>query len=231
MKLTKHLTLLLFSGISCSALVAPLDLVILFDGSGSIDSADYQTELDGIENLINLLPVNSAEVNVALVQFGTSANTTLVFSDSATAITTALGNAPQLSGQTNHADAFTTASNLFADEGRSGAAQFVLLITDGVANEPAGGNPFIDAVAASDTLKDDGVVILGVGIEPDIDSSDLEFYTSSPTGNTTFMYGDFDTFAADSATLRDAIIPEPSTSAFIALPLAALALTTRRRRK
>ena len=226
---------LTLSSLSSYGLTLPLDLIILFDSSGSIDNADYGTQLDSIQQIIDDLPVNGTEVNVSLVNFSTNVTTALGLSSDTGSITSALTNSTQQSGQTNYADAFDAAYAELNNSSRFGStAGIVLLITDGEANEPNAGNPFIEAFNASNTLKGDGFTIMGVAIGGDVDSSYLGNFASSPTNDNVFSYADFDGFKTStgevSAAILAAIVPEPSALAFTILPLAALLVANSRRR-
>lgn len=236
MNLLKSLLLAVFLAAPSYAIILPMDVIILFDDSGSIDPGDFETQKTGIQTIIDGLPVNASEVNVSLYSFSTNASLVLNLSSSTGAITTALNNAFQNSGQTNHAEAFTSASTEFSNNGRSGATGIVLLITDGVANKPDGGGALIDAISAADTLKSNNYLIYGIGIGGSVASSDLENYASSPTGDFIFTYGDFDAFEAGAGSISTDIlthstsaVPEPSAFALL-LGAGALGVVVLRRR-
>lgn len=230
MKLLTTILLSAFLAAKSYAAIAPMDVVFLFDSSGSIDPADYETQKSGIQTIINNLPVNSSEVNVSLSQFATSNQSLISLTGNTTNLSTSLTNASQLYGQTSHTDAFSAAAAELTNNGRIGATSIVLLITDGEADS------FVGALPASNDLKNSGYLLYSIGIGGDIDTGDLELYASSPSADFTFTYADFDAFAAAASSISTDIlthstnVPEPSSTALLLIPLTAIGFTATRRR-
>lgn len=167
----------------------PRDIVILVDGSGSMSSVEYAEQIDAVEDLIDELVVGEDDDHVALVGFSTSASLELGLSHDDTDISTALTDMTPSSGQTNWAGALEVAKTELDDNGRSEASDVVILITDGKPNEPSGrsSGPVLLATSAANDLKDDGALVLGVGVGDDLELSDLALVASSPTSDTTSL--------------------------------------------
>jgi len=86
----------------------------------------------------------------------------------------------QLGGQTNHAAALELARTELAANGRAGAQQAIILLTDGVANETTGFDPVTDAIIQSILAKSDGILIYGVAIGGQSVLDAVSDYASAP---------------------------------------------------
>ena len=207
----------------------PLDLVILFDGSGSIAPADFDRQKNAVQSIVNGLPVSPTETRVALVDFGTNALMRLPLSGDPAQIAAALDATFQVQGETNHAAAFSLAGTVLDTYGRSGATGAVLLITDGSPNRPFV-NPAGSAIAASQALRSSGYYVFGVGVGPLVFQQTLNDYASAPTGQFVHQFSDFTTFSAGAAStivpsILQVVTPPPSgvpeTQSVVVLLLAA----------
>lgn len=222
------------------ARAAPLlDVIFVLDGSGSISAADYQTQIDATKGYISTLqngvpgidrdpgpPVApdllGADLNVGLVQFSTNAVLDLGLTGNLAAANSALDAMSQQFGQTNHAAAFALAASELSANGRAGAQQAIVLVTDGEANQP-GGNPLIAAISAADGAKSDGILIFTIGVGNDVDLFHLAAYSSGPD----FVAGINDYDALDTVTSQIAetlLIEETAVSVDGPAPLALLGL-------
>jgi len=237
--LRKFLTPLIILLLTTGGLrAAPMfDIMVLFDGSGSITPSDYEDQRSAGQHLLNSLTISPTDNQFGIVQFGTNVILESGLSGNGANLATALSNMFQLGGQTNHADAFTTAHNELTLNARSGVQSVVILLTDGTPNEPSGGNPVIDAINAANALKNDGVLIYGIGVGGQVDVSDIEFYTSGPTANTAFHVDNFsDATTAINSIVSDlnAMSPPPAVSepgplAVMVFGLGTLVMIRRRR--
>lgn len=230
------LVILLFAAPGLRA--APLfDIMVLFDGSGSITNSDYEDQRSLGQYLFNSLTISPTDNQFGIVQFSTGVTLESGLNSSAASLTTALNNMNQSLGQTNHASAFTTAHNELTLNGRGGnVQQVVILMTDGVANEPAG-NPILDAINAANALKNDGALVFALGFGNGVQLSDLQDYISSPIGNHAFGFNDFsDGFAGIDAIVAELnsletppAVSEPGPLAVMVFGLGTLVMIRRRR--
>ncbi|MCB1105240.1 MAG: VWA domain-containing protein [Cephaloticoccus sp.] len=217
--------------------INPMDLVILVDESSSIGDEDFVTELNAISAILNHLPVTTAEVNVSLIAFGTTARTVSNLSGNLASIQSTIDNLFQGYGNTNHAEAFSLAASQFDNHGREGATGIVFLITDGTPTHPSG-TALSSAINAANDLKNDGYLLYAIGVGGDVGITDLELYASTPTNSFVSHYDSFADLETAAETLADdilthsslAAVPEPSAVAFLIFPISALGMALWRRR-
>ena len=227
---------------SATVRAAPLlDIMVLVDGSGSVSNPDYETQRAAVQNLFDSFTIGAADAKFGLVQFSTGATLLSGLSDNAAALQNTLATMTQPFGQTNHGDAFQLANTELSTNGRAGARQAVIILTDGVANEPVGPgiNPLSHAIGAADDLKANGIEIFGVGIGGAIAIGDIEDYASPPTEDYAFHVSDHDSLQsaldiiiadlqATDGELSETQVSAPAPLALFGLGLGVLALYRRR---
>ncbi len=112
-----------------------LDVIFVFDGSGSVASPDFITMTDAVKDYAGILdagvPVSAgpppepalaaADLQAGIVQFSTGASLELGLSGDLSVFNTTLDNLAPQGGQTNHAAAFSAAAAELAASGRAGA--------------------------------------------------------------------------------------------------------------
>jgi Ca-activated chloride channel homolog len=211
-----------------------LDVMFLLDGSGSVSGSSFINQAVATQTYINVLQtgvagppdLQGADLNAGIVQFSTSAQLVQGLTNNIAAVNIALDNMFQLNGQTNHADAFTLAAAELAANGRAGAQQAIVLITDGTANEPSGGptNPLVAAINAANDAKNDGILIFAIGAGSGIQLSDLENYASSPTEDFTAHVSGHILLPTVTTNLAEALLTEATVSVNAPAPLALLGL-------
>ena len=141
-------------GVTCSG--AQIDIVLCLDGSGSM-GRHYPKVQTFANDLMKKFTISSSATKVAVLRFESDVTDgTNGFSGSASAIKTAI-DVPLPGGITNTHKCIDEGKALFASSGRTGAAQLMVLMTDGSpTNQKAAETAAASAIAA-------GIVMLGVG--------------------------------------------------------------------
>jgi len=212
-----------------------LDVTFVFDGSGSVASPDFITMTDAVKDYASILDAGvpasadpppepalaAADLQAGIVQFSTGASLELGLSGDLSVFNTTLDNLAPQGGQTNHAAALSAAAAELAANGRAGAQQAIILVTDGSANEPTG-SPVDPVTAAINAAKGDGILIFTIGVGNDLSLVDLSDYASGPG----FLANvdEFNDLAALDTTIAEAFLMEASTSVDAPAPLALLGL-------
>lgn len=163
----------------------PTDIVLVLDRSRSMSGSPLANLKNGAKKFIQI--IDEATDNAQDGQIGGGSRIGIVsFASTATQDTQlitsvadldAAVNALSAGGQTNHADAFTKALQLF--DASSTNDKVIVLFTDG--NTTTGGNPATVAAAA----KAQGVIIYCIGLSGSngIDEQALEDWASSPAAS------------------------------------------------
>lgn len=238
-----------------------LDVMFLVDGSGSITAGDFTALTNSVGSIANTLATGipgagavpdpnppfgtlpadllAADLHAGIVQFSTGATLDLGLTGDLAVVNTVLDNLAQQNGQTNHAAAFALAAAQLAANGRAGAQQAIVLLTDGNPNEPGGSNPVTDAIIQANIAKNDGILIFAVGIGNAVDQGTLDDYASAPTEDFTALVDDFDGLGAVNTPIaqqllvsgfaESAAVSAPAPIAVLGLGIAALAFQRRRR--
>ncbi len=216
-----------------------LDVIVLMDGSGSIDAAEYELQKDAVAHLFDSFTISPTETRFGLITYSTDVVSRSGLSGSALALDSALGSASQSYGQTNHGGALAAAATELDANARGGEVQkVVILLTDGEANRPDGGplDPLTYAVLEANNLKNNEALIFTLGFGSLVDGDDLSDLSSGPDYN--YLVDDFDggIGAIDDivAQLNSLSGPAPSVDsppAMYLLSLGLLGLAMRRRRR
>ncbi|CAM9563847.1 unnamed protein product [Sphacelaria rigidula] len=185
-----------------------VDLAIVLDGSGSIDSADFLLEKDFAQNAV------AAFANRKL--FGNGGTASYVqFSDDVESFGTFVSQADfdafangdkQAEGGTDIPKGIEEARRLL--NAQAGTAAFMIVITDG-----NGGDPTEQA----QTARDEGTIVFAVGVGNEV--SDATLLAIGGEESNVFTIGDFEqldqALAAILSGAGGSVIPCPSTNAVI----------------
>lgn len=160
----------------------PVDIVLILDRSGSMAGSALANLKNGAKAFVDII-YNSTGGTGGQIAGGTHIGI-VSFADIATQDTALITDIDDLKtaidglsagGSTNHADAFTKASDLL--QGSTANQQIMVMFTDGMTT--AGTDPNTVATQA----KADGVIIYGIGLSGNggIDEQALENWVSSPS--------------------------------------------------
>lgn len=160
----------------------PTDIVLILDRSGSMAGSALANLKNGAKAFIGIIDeatdgVQDGQISsgsrIAIVSFANTATQDTQLITSVSDLKAAV-NAPTADGSTNHADAFTKASELLAAP--SANARVMVMFTDG--QTTAGPNPIPIAAAA----RAAGVVICAIGLSGSggVDPAALQDWASKP---------------------------------------------------
>ena len=142
-----------------------IDLMLAFDGSGSIPPDDFQAMKIFIQQLVNVFEIGPDASRIGLLQFSDTAELYITLSDDADLINAAIDNMTQFGDYTNLARAISLATEQFAAP-RDDVPRAIILLTDGLHNLE--GDPLREA----QTAQDMGIEIFGVAVG-EFDTSEL----------------------------------------------------------
>ena len=168
-------------GLGCNE---QLDLMLVLDRSGSIDSGELTTLKNAANAFITALAPSTAGVHTGQSSFSTAGTLDLHLTDDATAAHAAV-NALVSSGRTNLYQGISLAKgeldDLHVPHERPGVKDVMIIITDGNPNEPTS-EAIARALAKSeaDVARVAGIEIFVVGIGGDVDAAYLQTIADDP---------------------------------------------------
>ncbi|MBU0530106.1 MAG: VWA domain-containing protein, partial [Nanoarchaeota archaeon] len=177
-----------------------LDMVLVIDSSGSINSSELGQMKDAYEDFVTaFLPATPTLIGV--VDFDTTASVIQTFTDDVPTLITAV-NTPTSGGYTNWQDALVKAHGMF--DPRDNHPDLIVFASDGNPNRQ--GNPAVTvteqeavqaAVVEANSIKSDGIRIIALGIGTDLDADNLRAISSHDA----LITSDFGDLAQDLADL------------------------------
>jgi hypothetical protein len=163
------------------------DLMVVMDGSGSIDPADFDLQKQFVNELVSSFNVSANFAHFGIVQFSSQnlGRVEIGLSDDPAAITAAVTNIVQIQGLTDIEEGLTLANSEIVSAGRPGVPSVIVLLTDGQHNE--GGDP----ITTADDIKSHGTLIFSVGVGTGIDITELNAIASDPDSEFVFLAQNF----------------------------------------
>lgn len=167
-----------------AACTVPVDAVLLFDTSGSMDDdgTDPPEPLTSAKNAVAGFVGNlSPDDRVGLVTFATHAQTLSAFSsdhNETAVLVDSISILPEEeSGSTNMGDAFRSAISVLSRDvvsDGSSRKRIIVLLTDGIANEPEDPGGEVYAKQYADIAKRDGYTIYTIGLGTSVNDTFLQ---------------------------------------------------------
>lgn len=140
---------------------SPLDLVLVLDGSGSIDVNAFAQVKQFSRNLVAAFNVSPGSAHIGVVQFASEGTGRIesALSDNAFNIISAIDSMSQLSGATDIQEGLNIGQSLITNAGRPQVQHVLVLLSDGEHNS---GNQ--DPVTEAERIKATGTIIFAVAI-------------------------------------------------------------------
>lgn len=164
-----------------------IDLMLVVDGSASIDYSSWREAVSFCQQLINSFTISGNASHVGLTQFSQRAVLELALSGDKSAISNAIDHLRnhQMRQNTAIGAGIETGEKDIEQLGRSGVPHIMILITDGQNNEyPSPGAP-------SSKAKKEGTEIFVVGVGSGVDRRELESIASQPTSKHVYYASNF----------------------------------------
>lgn len=134
-----------------------VDLMLVLDGSGSIQPGDFATMKNFVYDLVNSFTIGPNDANIGIIQFSNTAELYLPLSTDGERVNASIENMTQFGDRTNIAAAIELAQDQFVTR-REGIPRVIIVLTDGLHNMD--GNP----VAQADIARAQGTSILGIAV-------------------------------------------------------------------
>ena len=181
-----------------TACATTIDFMLVLDGSESIDSTEFDVMKTFAGSLVDHFTISPADAHAGIVQFASEGQGIIEIglSSDPVAIASAISTMTQIVGITDIQEGIALAQQELTASGRPDVPHVILVLTDGVHNEP--GDPIAEAEAARSLGTE--LFAIAVGPGPDIDQ--LNAIANDPDGEHVFSVGDF----AALATILDPLV-------------------------
>jgi len=150
----------------------PVDIVFLLDSSGSVSTSDFELGRQFVVDVVDATGIWATGPNAGLAQFDDTAQeespVTGNYGDFLASTITMNKNG----GGTDFINAFQLARTMLEATSRPLTSATIVLITDGVANDPS---------SVTNPLKADGVTIISVGVGPGVNVAAITAIASDPS--------------------------------------------------
>jgi hypothetical protein len=154
---------------------ATVDLVYVFDSSGSVGGAGFLNEKAAATFMTNSFTLGPSAFAIGGVKFASTAVTEFTLSTSAVSVNSSISAMSFISGSADIWAGLDQAGALLSSAGRTGATQAIVLFSDGL----NGSNPA--TLASANLLKANGIHIFAVGVGPFMNISELVIIAGDPT--------------------------------------------------
>jgi uncharacterized protein YegL len=149
------------------------DIMLVYDGSTSIAANNFDDMRDFGVRLIDGMDVSATSANFGLVQFSTGAQLELGLSADPAAIKNAINTMVKID-QGTAIDAGINTAQAALIGGRADAPDVMIILTDGVSNDPSA------SAAAAAAAKASGTTIIVVGVGSGVNNAELNAIASQP---------------------------------------------------
>ena len=157
-----HTVTLLNETTPANTCLAPLDVVILNDASGSVDGVEYEESKQFFVDFINALNVGTGEndTRVGIVEWSDDAQIVIPITGNLSTLQNYIGNSRAFDGGTYPNGALTYGYNYLETEQRTGVPKVLILSTDAAQSQVSG-----SLVALAETYKAQGYIIVSIAFD------------------------------------------------------------------
>jgi Tol biopolymer transport system component len=164
-----------------------VDLMLVLDGSSSINASDFTRMQDFARNLVNSFAVGPNDAQIGIVQFASQGKggREIGLSADPGEIITRVDGMQQLKGSTDLEEGLRLARAELTSNGRAGVPQVIILLADGEHNQ--GGDPLDEAQQA----KTAQMHLFAVAVGGNLNMNQLRAIASDPDAEYVFAVKDF----------------------------------------
>merc|ERR1719419_1281879 len=166
----------------------PLDLAFVVDGSGSIQQNGFDLSREFVSEVLDRFTVSSSDTRIGIVQFSSSAQTEVTFSEgeSAAFVHNALDSMNWMNSGTQTSNGIQhTKDNLFINA-RPDATKVMIVLTDGASGD--------NSQVGANLARAEGITMMSVGVGSGIQLSELQSIADKP--EYVFTMNNFDELVA-----------------------------------
>ena len=174
-----------------TACATTIDFMLVLDGSESINSTEFEAMRSFADGLIGHFTISPADAHAGIVQFASEGQGIIEIglSSDPVAIASAISAMTQIVGITDIQEGIALAQQELTANGRADIPHVILVLTDGVHNEP--GDPIAEAEAARSL----GTEIFAIAVGPKLDIDQLNAIASDPDDEHVFSVDSFEALA------------------------------------
>merc|ERR1719361_1743923 len=152
----------------------PLDLAFVVDGSGSIQQNGFDLSREFVSEVLDRFTVSSSDTRIGIVQFSSSAQTEVTFSEgeSAAFVHNALDSMNWMNSGTQTSNGIQhTKDNLFINA-RPDATKVMIVLTDGASGD--------NSQVGANLARAEGITMMSVGVGSGIQFNELQSIADKP---------------------------------------------------
>eukprot|EP00761_Pharyngomonas_kirbyi_P012030 gb/GECH01012057.1/.p1 GENE.gb/GECH01012057.1/~~gb/GECH01012057.1/.p1 ORF type:complete len:483 (+),score=141.56 gb/GECH01012057.1/:1-1449(+) len=168
-------------------LTSSLDIIMLLDGSGSIQGEDWEKAKEFSLKVLNKMKFQENKgPRYGIIQFSSDASVSSSLGGDYESHKDSIEGLDQFQSSTNTAGGLEQALTEFGENGRNATPRVVFVVTDGNSNDS-------NATAeAAEQLRGESCEIFSIGVGDGIDLSELESIASEPNDKHVFSVEDWD---------------------------------------
>ncbi len=171
--------------------VSPADIVLVLDESGSIAAADFEKLRQFASNFVNAQNFAGGAA-IGLVTFTDTARVLQPLTTNKATLLNAIAGNSQAGGGTCIGCGLNAAVQQLGQLGRPGSDRLIVVVTDGINNQPAPATTAQAHLVSNVTAAHAASTVFAIGVGPSVDANQISFVASAvPNVKTAFLTPDF----------------------------------------